>query len=67
VEKECSFRAPVGSADASKSDGKKGEIQKLLGNRVSKASIAKIPKFAPSTLLSFIKSRRLEPKKRRKA
>jgi hypothetical protein len=44
-----------------------GEIQMLRGKRVSKASIAKILDVAPSTLDSFIQSRRLEPKKRRQA
>ena len=39
----------------------------LLGKQVSKASIAKILEVAPSTLHSFIQSRRLEPKKRRQA
>jgi hypothetical protein len=39
----------------------------LLGKRVSKASIAKILEVAPSTLHSFIPSRRLEPKRRRQA
>jgi hypothetical protein len=39
----------------------------LLGKRVSKALIAKILKVAPSTLHSFIRSRRLEPKNRRQA
>ena len=51
----------------SKLDGKEGEIQMLLGKKVSKASIAKILDVAPSTLHSFIQSRRLEHKKRRQA
>jgi DNA-binding CsgD family transcriptional regulator len=58
---------PKGSLGPSKLDGKEGEIQMLLGKRVSKASIAKILDVAPSTLHSFIQSRRLEPKKRRQA
>ena len=56
---------PKGSLGPSKLDGKEDEIQMLLGKRVSKASIAKILDVAPSTLHSFIRSRRLEPKKRR--
>jgi hypothetical protein len=47
-------------------DGKEGEIQMLLGKKVSKASIAKILDVAPSTLHSFIQSRRLEHKKRQR-
>ena len=39
----------------------------LLGQRVSEAPIAKILEVAPSTLHSFVQSRRLEPKKRRQA
>jgi DNA invertase Pin-like site-specific DNA recombinase len=58
---------PKGSLGPSKLDGKEGEIQMLLGKQVSKASIAKILDVAPSTLHSFIQSRRLEPKKRRQA
>jgi hypothetical protein len=42
-------------------------MRMLLGKRVSKASIAKILEVAPSTLHSFIRSRRLEPKNRRQA
>src|SRR3954470_3338072 len=58
---------PKGSLGPSKLDGKEGEIRMLLGKRVSKASIAKILEVAPSTLHSFIRSRRLEPKNRRLA
>jgi DNA invertase Pin-like site-specific DNA recombinase len=58
---------PKGSLGPSKLDGKDGEIQMLLGKKVSKASIAKILDVAPSTLHSFIQSRRLEYKKRRQA
>jgi hypothetical protein len=39
----------------------------LLGKKVSKASIAKILDVAPSTLYSFIQSRHLESRKRRRA
>jgi serine/threonine protein kinase len=62
-----SLGRPKGSIGPSKLDGKEGEIQMLLGKRVSKALIAKILDVAPSTLHSFIQSRRLEPKKRRQA
>ena len=58
---------PKGSLGHSKLDGKEGEIPRLLGQRVSKASIAKIREVAPSPLHSFIQSRRLGPKKRRQA
>src|SRR5262245_25194135 len=58
---------PKGSLGPSKLDGKEGEIQMLLGKKVSKASIAKILEVAPSTLHSFIRSCRLEPKRRRRA
>jgi DNA invertase Pin-like site-specific DNA recombinase len=58
---------PKGWLGPSKLDGKEGEIQMLLGKKVSKASIAKILDVAPSTLHPFIQSRRLEPKKRRQA
>jgi DNA invertase Pin-like site-specific DNA recombinase len=57
---------PKGSLGMSKLDGKEGEIQMLLGKKVSKASIAKILDVAPSTLHSFIQSRRLEHKKRQR-
>jgi DNA invertase Pin-like site-specific DNA recombinase len=58
---------PKGSLGPSRLDGKEGEIQMLLGKQVSKASIAKILNVAPSTLHSFIQSRRLERKRRRQA
>jgi DNA invertase Pin-like site-specific DNA recombinase len=58
---------PKGSLGPSKLDGKEGEIQMLLGKRVSKASIAKILDVAPSTLHSFVRSRRLEHKRRPQA
>jgi hypothetical protein len=58
---------PKGSLGTSKLDGKEGEIRKLLEKEVSKASIAKILDVTPSTLHSFIHSRRLEHKKRRQA
>jgi DNA invertase Pin-like site-specific DNA recombinase len=55
---------PKGSLGQSKLDRKEGEISMLMGQRISKASIAKILEVAPSTLHSFIQSRRLEPKNR---
>ncbi len=58
---------PKGSLGPSKLDGKEGEIQMLLGKKVSKASIAKILDVAPSTLHSFIQSRCLASKTRRRA
>jgi len=58
---------PKGSLGPSKLDGKEGEIQMLLGKQVSQASIAKILDVAPSTLHSFIRSRRLERKRRQRA
>ena len=58
---------PKGFLGPSKLDGKEGEIQMLLGKKVSKASIAKILDVAPSTLNSFIQLRRLEHKNRRQA
>jgi hypothetical protein len=58
---------PKCSLGRSKLNGKEGEIQMLLGKRVSKASIARILEVAPIAPHSFIRSRRLEPKKRRQA
>ena len=57
---------PKGSRGKSKLDGKEDEIQMLLGKAVSKASIAKIVDVAPNTLHHFIKTRELEPRKRRR-
>ena len=51
-----------GTRGKSKLDGKEGEIQTLLGLRVSKASIAKITGVDRSTLDHFIRSRRLSQK-----
>lgn len=50
---------PKGSRGPSKLDGKEGEIQMLLGKKVSKASIAKILDVSRSALLYFISSRQL--------
>jgi hypothetical protein len=58
---------PKGSLGHSKLDGTEGEIPMLLGQWVSKASIAKILQAALSTPHSFLQWRRLEPGKRRQA
>ena|SRR5438477_1541464 len=50
---------PKGSRGPSRLDGKEGEIQILLGKKVSKASIAKIMDVSRSALLYFIESRKL--------
>lgn len=57
---------PKGSQSRSKLDGKEDEIQMLLVKGVSKASIAKIVDVAPNTLHHFIKSRSLEPRRRKR-
>ena len=51
---------PKGSYGPSRLDGKEGEICLLLSKRVSKASIAKIMDVSRSTLLHFLRSRRLD-------
>jgi DNA invertase Pin-like site-specific DNA recombinase len=58
---------PKGSLGPSKLDGKEAEIPMLLGQWVSKASIAKIRDVAPSTLHSLIQSRPLERARRLRA
>lgn len=50
---------PKGSHGPSILDGKEDEIKMLLAKKVSKASIAKILDVSRSTLLYFIKSRKL--------
>ncbi len=50
---------PKGKLGKSKLDGKEGEIKKLLGLKVSKASIAKIMGVDRSTLCHFVQSREL--------
>ena len=50
---------PPGRLGHSKLDGKEADIRRLLGLRVSKASIAKITGVDRSTLYHFIRSRRL--------
>jgi hypothetical protein len=49
----------------SKLDGKKEEIKQLLQKKVSKASIARIVDVSPMTLDHFIRTRQLQPSKRR--
>ena len=63
-EAACSVARKVPSANRS-STGKKTRSRCCWSKKVSKASIAKILDVAPSTLHSFIQSRRLESKKRR--
>ena len=53
---------PKGSLGPSKLDGKEGEIQMLLGKRVSKASIAKIVGVSSTNLRHFIRTRKLNAK-----
>lgn len=53
---------PKGTLGKSKLDGKKEEIQMLLGKEVSKASIAKIVEVSRTALLHFIRTRKLDPK-----
>jgi len=60
-------RRPKRFLGPSKLDGKEGEIEMLLRNRVCKASIAKILEVAPTTLHSFIQSRPLDHRRRRQA
>ena len=50
---------PKGSRGQSRLDGKEAEISRLLGKKVSKASIAKIMDVSRSTMLHFIRSRGL--------
>ena len=50
---------PSGRPGHSKLDGKEADIRRLLGLRVSKASIAKITGVDRSTLYHFIRSRHL--------
>ncbi len=57
---------PKGAWGKSKLDGKEEEIELLLHKKVSKASIARIVEVSPMTLDHFIKTRRLQPKRRQK-
>jgi len=50
---------PAGSLSTSKLDGKEIEIKKLLNQKIPKASIAKIVDVSRTTLLHFIKSRKI--------
>ena len=50
---------PKGKLGKSKLGGNEGEIKKLLGLKVSKASIAKIMGVDRSTLCQFVQSREL--------
>jgi len=56
---------PKGALGQSKLDGKEVEIQQLLQKKVSKASIARIVEVDPMTLDNFIRTRKLQPAKRR--
>jgi DNA invertase Pin-like site-specific DNA recombinase len=56
---------PKGSLGKSKLDGKEAEITQLLQKKVSKASIARIVDVDPMTLDHFIRTRKLQPAKRR--
>ena len=56
---------PKGSLGKSKLDGKEEEITQLLQKKVSKASIARIVDVDPMTLENFIRTRKLQPSKRR--
>jgi DNA invertase Pin-like site-specific DNA recombinase len=58
---------PKGSRGKSRLDGKEQEIRLLLQKRVSKASLARIMDVSPTTLHHFIKTRKLQPKKRRRS
>ena len=64
-----SQREPWGAprAGQSKLTGKEQEIRTLLQKHVSKASIARIVEVSPTTLHHFIKTRKLQPAKRRSA
>ena len=51
---------PKGSRGYSRLDGKESEIHEFLEKKISKSSIAKILDVSRSTLLHFIKSRKLQ-------
>lgn len=53
---------PSGVTGRSRLDGKESEINKLLGMKVSKSSVAKIMAVHRSTLENFIRSRKLVPR-----
>jgi DNA invertase Pin-like site-specific DNA recombinase len=52
---------PKGIVGKSRLDGKETEISKLVGLKVSKTSIARIMEVDRSTLLNFMRSRKLMP------
>jgi DNA invertase Pin-like site-specific DNA recombinase len=56
---------PKGALGKSKLDGKEEEIKQLLQKKVSKASIARIVDVDPMTLEHFLRTRKLQPFKRR--
>ena len=56
---------PKGALGKSKLDGKEEEIKQLLQKKVSKASIARIVDVDPMTLENFLRTRKLQPSKRR--
>jgi hypothetical protein len=56
---------PKGAWGKSKLDGKEEEITRLLQKRISKTSIARIVDVSPMTLDHFIRTRKLQPSKRR--
>jgi DNA invertase Pin-like site-specific DNA recombinase len=57
---------PKGALGKSRLDGKEQAIRALLQKRVSKASLARIMEVSPTTLHHFVKTRRLQPRKRRR-
>jgi DNA invertase Pin-like site-specific DNA recombinase len=57
---------PKGARSKSKLDGKEGEIRVFLDKNISKASIARLMEVSQTTLHHFIKTRRLQPKRRKK-
>ena len=58
---------PKGALGKSRLDGREQEIRLLLQKRVSKASLARIMDVSPTTLRHFVKTRRLQPRKRCRA
>lgn len=57
---------PKGALGKSRLDGKEQESRLFLQKRVSTASLARIMDVSPTTLHHFIKTRKLQPKKRRR-
>jgi hypothetical protein len=56
---------PKGAVGKSTPDGKGEEIKPLLQQKVSKASMARIVDVDPMPLENFIRTRQLQPSKRR--